>query len=224
MRIDRRLRRIGSVVCGVAGLALSSPRVAQAQELALAFHEGLITLDARNVSVRHLLDEWARLGNVVVVNAELAGDARVSLHLAEVPEREAIGIVLRSAGGYVAVDRGPHTGGPSVFSQILVLDESHLPAVAASSTPASSPSPSATGVIPGPPIFLGDEEPADGRPRDARPGFTAPVRVARTGTSTVEEPLDGRLKGVRREPSTQSGLPRPGSGQEEPNGRPPAKP
>ncbi len=185
----------------MAGLALAGPRPAQAQQLVLAFHEGRVTLDARDVSVRRILEEWARLGKVVVVNAELASDERVSLHLDNVPEREAIDAVLDSASGFVAVARGADTTGPSAFGRILVLDRKGIPAVAPSAQALTPPELFPDDARLDSPVFSDSaDEPADGRPDDAGRD-TAPVWVA-SPTSPAEEPPNGRERDVRRMPGT----------------------
>lgn len=128
-------------VCCVAILSISGPRPALAQQLELAFNEGAITLAARDVSVRQILDEWARLGGMVVVNADLVSDELVSLQFDGVPERQAIDIVLRSTSGYVATQRATDNPGPSIYGRMLVLGESASPAATAAAVLNPTPSP-----------------------------------------------------------------------------------
>jgi hypothetical protein len=180
-----------------------------------------------------------------VVNAELLGDERVSLQLDDVPERQAIEVVLRSAAGYVALERGTDTAGPSIFRRILVLAPSGLPAATATPPPtaeAAGSQPSAENVMFDSPVFSPNvEEPPNGRPKDARPipasaipGFTAAAGATTPGTSIVEEPPNGRPKDARQIPAsaipgftapaeattpgtstTLAAAPRPGSGEAE---------
>jgi hypothetical protein len=118
-----------SIAICVAVLIVFYPRPALAQQVELSFEAGRVTLDARDVTIRELLDEWARRGNVVVVNAELVGDRRVSLQLDAVPERQALEAVLGGVAGYVIIERGPETAGPAVFGRLFVVAQSELSAV-----------------------------------------------------------------------------------------------
>jgi hypothetical protein len=105
--------------CGAAVVVMVSAGTVGAQGVQLSFDQGLVSITAAGVSVRQVLDEWARLGQAEVVNAELLGDRRVSLRLDHVPQAEALAQVMASAG-YVARRRtGP--AGASDFDLILVL-------------------------------------------------------------------------------------------------------
>lgn len=128
---DRRHAWLGRLaLCGVALLPVVGPSAAQAQQVELAFDEGLVTLVARDVTVKQILDEWARRGKTVVVNADLLGQERVSLELDRVVEAKAIDRILQSAAGYVARRRAG-TDGPSDYGLILVLADSDSPAAIA---------------------------------------------------------------------------------------------
>ena len=68
---------------------------------------GRVTIIADNVPLRQILQEWARVGQTKIVNADkLAGPAHnVTLQLIDAPERDALDILLRSASGYIAAPR-----------------------------------------------------------------------------------------------------------------------
>ena len=72
---------------------------ASAQVLSLEFHDGRVRLIAENVPVSRILEEWARLGGTKIVNGERVPGAPVTLQLTDVPERQALEIVLRGAAG-----------------------------------------------------------------------------------------------------------------------------
>lgn len=202
------------VTCCMAALFLSGPLVVQAQQLELAFDDGRVTLVAQDVSVRHVLDEWSRIGETVVVNADLVSDERLSLQLDGVPERQAIDIVLRSTVGYVAAERQTDTPGLSIFGRILVLASTTQPAANTGSVMDSdSTSPWAVAMSP-PPIVPPAEMPppaqtleadseansssqsVDGRAPGARPSTAAVMPRFSAFPPNVEELSDGRPEGA----------------------------
>ena len=129
-------------VCGVAILfGLGVPSV-KAQQLELAFNDGLVTVVARDVTVRQVLEEWARGGQTEVVNAELLGNRRVSLELRGVPEAEAMDRLLAPVAGYVGRRRAG-AGGRSDFALVLILATSKVGAADTTASVADSDAPSA---------------------------------------------------------------------------------
>ena len=102
-------------------------QAAQAQQIDLRIGNGRVTLDAENVTVRLILSEWARVGGARVVNGELVGGGLVTLQLEDVPEAEALDIVLRGASGYIIAMRPAGAAGASVFDRIMVLASSDAP-------------------------------------------------------------------------------------------------
>jgi hypothetical protein len=113
---------------------------ASAQVLSLEFHDGRVRLTAENVPVSRILDEWARLGGTKIVNGERVPGAPVTLQLTDVPERQALDIVLRGAAGYMVLARDTVTPGASAFDKVLVLPTtSRAPVAAAPPQPAPPP-------------------------------------------------------------------------------------
>lgn len=109
-------------------LATALPSTAQ---LTLAIHDGRVTLDARNVPARQILAEWAKVGGTRVVGAEKLTGAPLTLKLVDMPERQALDIVLRSAAGYMAAPRhAASQPGASTYDRILILATSTPPAAA----------------------------------------------------------------------------------------------
>src|SRR5437868_14772945 len=80
--------------------AMAVPASAQTS-LSLQIREGRVTLDAHGVSVRQIVDEWARQGHVQVVNADTLPSAPTTLILNDVPERAALDTLLRDSAGYI---------------------------------------------------------------------------------------------------------------------------
>jgi len=110
----------------LALLLLAGP--SRASELSLEFHDGRVTLIARDVSLRQILDEWARVGQAQIVNADRVSATPLTLELDGLPEGRALEILLRSAAGYMAAPRGESNPGPSLYDRILVLAVSSPPA------------------------------------------------------------------------------------------------
>ena len=170
------------------GLAMALQPV-QAQKLDLAFHDGAVSLVAEDVTVRQVLDEWARLGGTRVVNAHLLGGARISLQLDRVPEAQAIDRLLESAAGYVARRRSGTTG-PSDFALILVLATSD-PTTAATDTLRASHE--AEPAVEAPPAATVPENtPTPAADPDADPDSEISSNEA-NGRATGTRPLQGRL-------------------------------
>ena len=84
-------------------LAVSLP--ASAQQLKLSFMDGRVSLEATAVPVRTILNEWAKLGGTKVIGSERIAGSPLTLKLENVPEAQALEIVLRSVAGYMAAPR-----------------------------------------------------------------------------------------------------------------------
>ena len=94
---------------------------ASAQALSLEFHDGLVRLKADNVPVSRILAEWTRIGGTRIVHGERVPGAPLTLEITDVPERQALEIVLRGAAGYMVLARETTPAGASTFDKILVL-------------------------------------------------------------------------------------------------------
>jgi hypothetical protein len=145
-----------SIVLTAAMLAAFS-RPASAGELRLSIANGRVTLVAHDVSVRQILDEWARIGQTRIVNADKLMGPPVTLELTDVPEGKALDTVLRSVSGYVLAARSAGSG-PSVYDRIMILPTSRPPAT--SPAPPAPFRPSVPQPMPAmPPMIDDDEEP-----------------------------------------------------------------
>ena len=85
--------------------------------------------------LRQILQEWARLGNTKIVNAEKVVGSPITLELINVPERQALDTILRSTAGYLAAPRPVGVTGASVYDRIMILPTSRPPAAVASAAP-----------------------------------------------------------------------------------------
>ncbi|MDP1571895.1 MAG: hypothetical protein Q8L86_18005 [Vicinamibacterales bacterium] len=133
-------------------LLLAPP--ASAQKLTLEIRDGRVTLDATNVPVRQILAEWAKVGGTTVVNGERIAGAPVTLTLVDVPEKQALEIVLRNVAGYMAAARADASTGASRFDRILVLATSTAPPASAAAPAAPSGRPA---FAPGNPAMNGTQ-------------------------------------------------------------------
>jgi hypothetical protein len=164
---------------------------AEAGELNLTIANGRVTLIAHDVTVRQILDEWARVGQTKIVNGDKLLGAPLTIELRDVPEATALETVLRSAAGYVVAPRMAGSIGASFYDRIMILPTSRPPAVtAAPPTPQlNRPPPPQTM-----PVVENDDDPAP----------VAPPPVA----SPAGQPFPG--------PAPQPGAQQPGTQGQQP--------
>lgn len=122
--IRRRTRvmthRIVSILAACA-LLVSSANRASAQDFVMRFQNHRMTLIARDMSVSRILDRWSQIGGTIVVNGAAVQGGPISLQLDDVPEREALEILLRTVDGYIVAEREDESTGVSSISKILIL-------------------------------------------------------------------------------------------------------
>jgi hypothetical protein len=128
-----------TIAVTVAALLVLPAAEARAQ-VQLTMKDGLVTLVAKDATVRQILAEWARVGQTRIVNGERVAGTPVSLELTSMPEKQALDIVLRSVSGYLAAPRPQPLATASRFDRIYVLP---APAQArtVSPPPAAQPAP-----------------------------------------------------------------------------------
>src|SRR5258708_11372375 len=134
-------KRTVAVVFACVGVAVGARPAAA--EVHVTMDAGRVTVSAKNATVGQILAEWAKVGQTKIVNAERVGGGLVTLELTNVPEVEAIGILLRSAGGYVLAPRRADTPNASRYDRILILPQSapvtSVPRVATAPPPQPRP-------------------------------------------------------------------------------------
>src|SRR6266536_4733784 len=74
-------------------------------EVQLSLQDGRVTLVAKDATVRQILAEWARVGQTKIVNLERIPGGPVTLEMSDVPEQQALDVLLRSLSGYLAAPR-----------------------------------------------------------------------------------------------------------------------
>lgn len=117
-----RLRLIGFVVGGFLAAAVSA-----SADVHLSIQNGRVTLVTRDATMRQILTEWAKVGQVKIADLERIAGGPMTLQLTNVPEGQALDIVLRSVSGYIAIPRGTDTPNASVFDRIFIMPTSVAP-------------------------------------------------------------------------------------------------
>jgi hypothetical protein len=151
------------LILGFALMTVGAASTATAGELSIKIANGRATVIAKDVPVRQILAEWAKVGETNVVNAEKIPGGPVTIELVDVPEKEALDVLLRTAAGYIAAPRPANLVGASQFDRVIVLATSRPPA-------ATSVAPAPFGVnraMPMPPQPPPDDD--DGEPGDQGP-------------------------------------------------------
>lgn len=150
-----------------ASLAFALPATAEVQ---LSLRDGRVTLVARDATIRQILAEWARVGKTKIINAERIPGGPLTLELKNVPEAEALDVLLRTLSGYIAAPRTALAPDASVFDTIAVM-----PTIA-SAAPRTSVASGAPAPFSPPPAFnqTGDDDQDNpqarpGGPQGARP-------------------------------------------------------
>ncbi len=133
------LRTMKKTVIG-AGILLvffGAGSVASAQQVQLAIQNGRVTLVAKDATVRQILTEWARIGQTRIVNVEKIPGGPVTLELTNVPEVEALDVLLRAVSGYMTALRPMAVASLSRFDRILVMPTSATPPRATPAIPSA---------------------------------------------------------------------------------------
>jgi hypothetical protein len=161
---------VGRLIVSLAGFLVIAATTAAQEPLSLQIHDGQVTVKAQNVPLRTILSEWARVGGTNVIGAERIAGAPVTLELTDVPERQALEILLRSVSGYMLAMRPAGSRGASVFNRILIMPPSTAPRALPQQT-AGVP----VRVAPAPVMVPSPEADNDGPPDS---GLEGPVRPA----------------------------------------------
>jgi len=104
-------------------------------------HDGLVTVNAKDVTIRQILAEWAKVGQTRIVNADGIAGGPVTLQLVDMPEEQALGTLLRSVSGYLAAPRPTVVKNASRYDRILVIPTAvaATPAARSASSAATPP-------------------------------------------------------------------------------------
>jgi len=157
-------------------LVLVSTGSAAFAEVTVSMHDGRVTIVAKDATVRQILTEWARVGQTKIVNVDRIPGGPVTLELTNVPEQQALDLLLRSVSGYMTAPRPVAVANLSAFDRIMVMPTSAAPRPAmAAAPPAAAPTFAQPAYTPPPQMNteddVDDERPA---PNVAVPTVTMP--------------------------------------------------
>jgi hypothetical protein len=118
------MMRTSAWLVTVVVLAFSSAPAAQ--QLRVAFDDGTVSIRAVNVPLSVVLAEWARQGGTRIIGADALPATPLNVDLVNVPEREAIGLLLQRVAGFVVVRSGGDrsTRGQSALARLDILPTS----------------------------------------------------------------------------------------------------
>src|SRR4051794_30857660 len=119
-----------------AAIVLLSAASASA-DVQLTMQNGRVTIVAKDASVRQILTEWARVGQTKIVNVERIPGGPMTLELRNVPESQALDVLLRTLSGYITAPRAANAANLSQFDRIIIMPTvaSARPATAAAPPP-----------------------------------------------------------------------------------------
>jgi hypothetical protein len=177
-------------LAGCTWLALGSTAVA---DVRISIRDGQVSLAAKDATVRQILTEWARVGRTQIVNVERISGGPVTIEFNNVPEQDALDMLLRTVSGYMAAPRAQIVSDASQFDRIIVMPTSAAPRPAPSAAP-PPPAPFAqlNGIMQPPP----DE---DDTTRQPPPGLNVPPALAPI-FSSFPQPQGGPGNGSPRRP------------------------
>ena len=97
--------------------------------LEVSFADGRVTVIADQVPIGAILDEWSRLGDTAFVNSDAdAGSLQLAaqplqIQIVDVPEADALRILLRDVAGFIAAPRPGPLAGTSRYSANSIENE-----------------------------------------------------------------------------------------------------
>jgi hypothetical protein len=97
----------------------------------LRIQDGRVTLSATNATLGDILAEWAKVGRTRIINGERVGGEPLTLQLVDMPEEQALVVLLRSLNGYVAAPRPAPAADASRFDRIMIMPGRAQPRLAA---------------------------------------------------------------------------------------------
>jgi hypothetical protein len=156
-----------ALLFGIAAWLVASTAIA---DVHVTMQNGRVSIVAKDATIRQILTEWARVGQTKIVNVERIPGGPITLELTNVPEGQALDVLLRAISGFIAAPRAAASANLSQFDRIIIMPTlaAARPAVAAAPVPppAFQQAPQFTQQPP-----AGDDEPDDQRqPAGAPPG------------------------------------------------------
>ncbi len=115
------MKILKTLMFGAAGLLLASSTAFASVQVTI--HDGRVSIVATDATVRQILTEWARVGQTKIVNLERIVGGPMSIELHDVPESQALDVLLRSVAGYLAAPRPVAAANLSVFDRVVVMPQ-----------------------------------------------------------------------------------------------------
>jgi len=170
------LGRIATV--GMIAWVVATATVA-AQDLTVRFGDGRVTVRARHTPLSAILEEWARLGSTTIINGDRLAGQLVTLELDNVPEREALAVLLHEVPGYVLSTRRAAVRGSSTFDRVLIMPPTG---------PSSDQTPQIAASVRSPTAFAGEQanpQPAPDQPMSPRARHVQVLEMIRAGANAI---------------------------------------
>jgi len=145
-------------VLALVGVTLAAASSTAYADVHLTIGNGRVSIVAKDATLRQILTEWARVGQTRIVNVERIPGGPMTLELKDVPEDQALDLLLRSVSGYLAAPRPLMIANASRFDRIVVM-----PTLAAPRAPREVVAAART-IVNAPPQPAPDDDADDGRP------------------------------------------------------------
>src|SRR5437899_2517925 len=89
-------------------------------EVRVTMQNGRVSIVAKDATVRQILMEWARVGQTKIVNVDRVPGGPTTLELTDVPEAQALEVLLRALSGYITAPRPVEVENLSHFDRIII--------------------------------------------------------------------------------------------------------
>lgn len=210
-----RLNVLAPLVVGVCLLATSA-----SADVRVTVADGLVSISAQDATTRQILAEWARVGQMRIVNLDRVSGAPMTIELSNVPETQALDTLLRQMIGYLAAPRAVAIPGASHFDRLyLMTGGSGAPVAASAPAPVSSGRPAfVQAPVFVPPVVDEDDppQPPPGappvayQPPSARPGSQRPTVFSTFPQQPPPDNDDEQPEAPAAAPAAPAGVARPG--------------
>lgn len=129
-------------ITALAAAAVLATVSTASADVQISMRSGRVTVLAKDATVRQILMEWARVGQTKIVNVERIPGSPLTLELRDVPEEQALKVLLRPIAGFMTAPRTGATPELSVFDRIIVMPSLAPTAAAATAGPPPISAPS----------------------------------------------------------------------------------